>query len=512
MKRQKTSLIGMLLILALVLEACSGIGNTAAVEPAPETVQEAPAEPTPTPTPEPEPEEEEAPEAPEDDLTDVLYADEFTPAAWADFGSEEKSGEHGDDLICVRGTIGDYDDDKHTLTLKAADGDWTVNCGQALSYAFNEMMVDLRGEEMRVFGTYAGFSQSSETPRISFIKGVPELPCRMESIDGETRITYLDSVWENLRADKDYAIGHLTWKGVSDWETGNSVDEVGERKIADISYTPVEDYPARIRVYYEELPDDMKDWKKADDILEEVLDSYFGEDEIVSTKSATVAGLEGRRVTAAIEIDGVDYTMNADTYVLLDTDAYYTIMFAEPYFNGSMMNKYAEEFLESVEYSETEAAFDGGEEDKKEEETKTESAKPENNDKTGTSNKPDTTEKTDTTGSSSSNNKKKTEFPKYNDILCQYDVTLNYSWTDKTTGEELKDGYSYRGIIEASNLVSYDEETGLAMCLRGDVKGDGDIPLYFSYTDDGRIQYSATYEGTAPDGDYLYVKEYGISD
>ncbi|MBO4900645.1 MAG: hypothetical protein J5509_10195, partial [Lachnospiraceae bacterium] len=370
MKRQKAALIGILLTFALVLGACSGIGNTAAVEPASETVQEAPAEPTPTPIPEPEPEEEEVPEAPEDDLTDVLYADEFTPAAWADFGSEEKSGEHGDDLICIRGTIGDYDDDKHTLTLKAADGDWTVNCGQALSYAFNEMMVDLRGEEMRVFGTYAGFSQSSETPRISFIKGVPELPCRMESIDGETRITYLDSVWENLRADKDYAIGHLTWTGVSDWETGNSTDMVGERKIADISYTPVEDYPARIRVYYEELPDDMKDWKKADDILEEVLDSYFGEDEIVSTKSATVAGLEGRRVTAAIEIDGLDYTMNADTYVLLDTDAYYTIMFAEPYFNGSMMNAYAEEFLESVEYSETEAEPEEAEEDKKEDEDK----------------------------------------------------------------------------------------------------------------------------------------------
>ena len=487
MKRQKAALIGMLLIFALVLGACSGSGNTAVVEPAPDTVQEAPAEPTPTPTPEPEPEEEEVPEAPEDDLTDVIYADDFTPAAWADFGSEEKSGEHGEDLICVRGTIGDYDDDKHTLTLKAADGNWTVNCGQALSYAYNEMLGDLRGEEMRVFGTYAGFSQSSETPRISFIKDVPEHPSRMESIDGGTRITYLDSIWENMRADKDYAIGHLTWKGISDWESANSADVIGDRKTADIAYTPVSDYPARIRVYYEELPDDMKDWKKADDILEEVLDSFFGEDEIVSTKSATVAGLEGRRVIATIKPDGLDYPMNADIYVLLDTDAYYTIMFAEPYFNGSMMNAYAEEFLEGVTYSETEAKPGEAEEDKKEDDDrKAEDTKPET-----TSSSSSNTSTSSSGSSSSSNNKKKDGYPTYGELMGTYEYTYYYSIKDLDTGEVEEDSKTETWIEDGSYMVSYDEETGIEIWLKPDV---GNFPGYYTYTSSGGIKYVTEYK------------------
>ena len=490
MKSHKVALIGIILTSTLVLGACAGTGNTAAVEQAPETAQEAPAEPTPTPTPtpEPEPEEEEAPEAPEDDLTDVLYADEFTPAAWADFGSEEKSGEHGDDLICVRGTIGDYDDDKHTLTLKAADGDWTVNCGQALSYAFNEMMVDLRGEEMRVFGTYAGFSASTDTPRISFIKGAPEHACRMESIDGEKRITYLDSIWENLRADKDYALGHITWKGISDWETDNETEDRDGRTISYVDYTPVEDYSARIRVYYEELPDDLKDWKKADDVFEEIMEGFFEGEEIESTRSCNVAGLEGRRVTSTIKPKSLDHPMGSDTYILLDTDAYYAIMFAEPYFTGSMMNTYAEELLETVEYSETEAEAGEAEEEKKEEEEKKQ-----DDAKTGTTN----SSTSSSTSNNSSSNKKKTGYPKYGDIMGTYLFTMSATITNTETGDVTEDGGSGTDEIDGGNLVSYNEDTGMAIMLHTLFEGDSraeNIPTYFSWMDNGKVQFEYYYE------------------
>ena len=510
MRRRYVTLTVTLLISALLLGACS-------TAPAPDessqesaAVQEAPAEPAPTPEPEPEPEEEpeeEVPEVPEDDLTGVLYTDEFTPAAWADFGSEEKSGEHGEDLICIRGTVGDYDEDKHALILKAADGDWTVNCGQALSYAYNEMMVDLRGQEMRVFGTYAGFSQSSGTPRISFIKGVPEHACRMESLDGEKRITYLDSIWENIRADKDYALGHLTWKGISDWEDMNEVGERDGKQVGAVRFFPVSDYGAGIYIYYEELPDDLKDWKKADDVFKIIVDDYFEDVEVESTSSAEAAGLEGRRVISIVNDDDMDYALYQDSYVLLDTDAYYVIMFGEPYFTGTMLSDYADEFMDSLAYSKDGAPAKEAEEDKKQEEEE----KKDEDAKTGSSSS-SSSNSSSSGSSSSSSNKKKTEYPKYGDIMGTYSIGFAYQKYDLETGELVEEKSSdHIDTIDGSELVSYDEDTGVAIMLwqlmENDSRSDN-IPTYFRWTDDGKVQFAFQYEFDYNDYHY-HIYRYG---
>ena len=93
-----------------------------------------------------------------------------------------------------------------------------------------------------------------------------------------------------------------------------------------------------------------------------------------------------------------------------------------------------------------------------------------------------------------------------------YSIGFAYQKYDLETGELVEEKSSdHIDTIDGSELVSYDEDTGVAIMLwqlmENDSRSDN-IPTYFRWTDDGKVQFAFQYEFDYNDYHY-HIYRYG---
>lgn len=399
-------------------------------------------------------------EVKEDDLSDVRYAEDFKQASYKDYGSADADSGLEGKPIYVRGEITDYEEDQNALVLEADDGEWIVDCGSDMSDEIKKELKGYKGEKVRVFGTFKGYSKAWSKPVITILKDVPKYACRIEDMDGKKRITYLDTQWEMKEADKDYTVGSLGFKGVSSWEM-EATDE-------DATFVPLAGYTGMIALSRFELPDAYASWKdeEAEDVLDKIAEEYMEGAEIHEQKKTKAGGLNAIRYITTIADD--DYPSEMIMYVILARDGYYCIMFGEPYLLGTAMSDYEEEFMKSLNSGEPESTPD--KEDKKEDKEAPKSDK----DKEKDSKNKD--EKTET---------KKSGKPSKSEIMGK---TFTWHMEGQTVenGEISQVDQDTVVKFDSSDMANYSEATGETTFYDGET---GFI-IDFSYDSKGRIVYS----------------------
>ena len=285
----------------------------------------------------------------------LKYSADFKQAFYVEYGSEDTAKDHEGELIYIKGEAGEYDAGKHALQFKADDGDWIVTFDKATTKEAEETLAGLAGTKMRVFGTFTGYEKDWNLPGITITKNSIEHACRLEDLDGNTRITYPDTVWADKDADYDYYMGNLIWSGVEEWEDVNLVTKDEGIKVGTVSYYPVAGQSTNIYVYYEKLPKDKANWKDSDaeKMLDKVANSYLGSEEISEKEYVKVAGLNAMRVRATIVPENSDISIDDIQYVILDKDCFYGILFAQTFFIGEKMAAYEKTFMDTVRYNES---------------------------------------------------------------------------------------------------------------------------------------------------------------
>ena len=408
-------------------------------------------------------------EVKEDDLSDVRYAEDFKQAFYKEYGSEDADSSLEGNPIYVRGEITDYGEDQNALVLEADDGEWIVDCGSDMSDEIKKELKGYKGEKVRVFGTFKGYSKAWSKPVITILKDVPKYACRMEDMDGKDRITYLDTKWEPKESDKDYTVGSLGFKGVSSWEM-EYTDE-------DATFVPLPGYTGMIAISRFELPDEYSGWKddEAEDVLDKIAEEYMEGAEIHEQKKTKAAGLNAIRYITTITDD--DYPSEMVMYVILGKDAYYCLMFGEPYLLGTALSDYEEEFMDSLKAGEPENSQD--KDDKKEEKETQES------DKDKEKESKQTEEKTET---------KKSGKPTRSEISGKtFYATLDVTVTDGVDVDNMKESYDL--MFDSSDLAGYDESSGTMT-----INEDGlSFLLSFSYNSKGKIVFSGPAAFMDPD-------------
>lgn len=438
-------------------------------------------------------------ETKEDDLSDVRYAEDFKPASYKEYGSEDADTGLEGNPIYVKGEITDYEEDQNVLVLEADDGEWIVDCGSDMSDEIKKELKGYKGEKMRVFGTFKGYSKAWSKPVITILKDVPKYACRIEDMDGKKRITYLDTQWEPKEADKDYTLGSLGFKGVSSWEM-EATDE-------DATFVPLPGYTGMIAISRFELPDEYSGWKddEAEDVLDKIAEEYMEGAEIYEQKKTKAGGLNAIRYITTIADD--DYPSEMIMYVILARDGYYCIMFGEPYLLGTALSDYEEEFMDSLKAGEPESAADkedkkaeketsktdketekeSKDKDKKEEESKDKDKKEEESkdkDKKEEESK-DKEEKTEA---------KKSGKPTRSEISGKtFYATLDVTVTDGVDVDNMKESNDL--MFDSSELAGYDESSGTMT-----INEDGlSFLLSFSYNSKGKIVFSGPAAFMDPD-------------
>lgn len=408
-------------------------------------------------------------EVKEDDLSDVQYAEDFKQASYKDYGSADADSGLEGKPIYVRGEITDYEEDQNALVLEADDGEWIVECGSDMSDEIRKELKGYKGEKVRVFGTFKGYSKAWSKPVITILKDVPKYACRIEDMDGKKRITYLDTQWEMKEADKDYTVGSLGFKGVTSWEMESTDEEA--------TFIPLPGYTGMITISRLGIPEEYAGWKddEAEDVLEKIAEEYMKGAEIHEQKKTKAAGLNAIRYITTIPDD--DYPSEMAMYVILDKDAYYGIMFGEPYLLGTAMSDYEEEFMGSLTSGGTEKTTD--KDDKKEEKETQES------DKDKEKESKQTEEKTET---------KKSGKPTRSEISGKtFYATLDVTVTDGVDVDNMKESNDL--MFDSSELAGYDESSGTMT-----INEDGlSFLLSFSYNSKGKIVFSGPAAFMDPD-------------
>ncbi len=408
-------------------------------------------------------------EVKEDDLSDVQYAEDFKQASYKDYGSADADSGLEGKPIYVRGEITDYEEDQNALVLEADDGEWIVECGSDMSDEIRKELKGYKGEKVRVFGTFKGYSKAWSKPVITILMDVPKYACRIEDMDGKKRITYLDTQWEMKEADKDYTVGSLGFKGVTSWEMESTDEEA--------TFVPLPGYTGMIAISRFELPDEYSGWKddEAEDVLDKIAEEYMKGAEIHEQKKTKAAGLNAIRYITTIPDD--DYPSEMIMYVILARDGYYCLMFGEPYLLGTALSDYEEEFMDSLKAGEPENSQD--KEDKKEEK---ETAK---SDKEKEQESKDKEEKTET---------KKSGKPTRSEISGKtFYATFDVTVTDGVDVDNMEESYDL--MFDSSDLASYDESSG-TMTINED---EFSFLLSFSYNSKGKIVFSGPAAFMDPD-------------
>ncbi len=408
-------------------------------------------------------------EVKEDDLSDVRYAEDFKQASYKEYGSKDADSSLEGNPIYVKGEITDYEEDQNALVLEADDGEWIVDFGSDMSDEIKKELKGYKGEKVRVFGTFKGYSKAWSKPVITIIKDVPKYACRMEDLDGKDRITYLDTQWEMKEADKDYTVGSLSFKGISSWEMEYSDEET--------TFVPLAGYTGMITISRMELPEAYAGWKddEAEDVLDNIAEQYMEGAEIHEQKKTNAGGLNAIRYITTIPDD--DYPSEMVMYVILGKDTYYCLMFGEPYLLGTAMSDYEEEFMGSLTSGEPENSQD--KEDKKEEKETQES------DKDKEKESKQTEEKTET---------KKSGKPTRSEISGKtFYATLDVTVTDGVDVDNMKESNDL--MFDSSELAGYDESSGTMT-----INEDGvSFLLSFSYNSKGKIVFSGPAAFVDPD-------------
>ena len=402
-------------------------------------------------------------EVKEDDLSDVRYAEDFKQASYKEYGSKDADSSLEGNPIYVKGEITDYEEDQNALVLEADDGEWIVDFGSDMSDEIKKELKGYKGEKVRVFGTFKGYSKAWSKPVITIIKDVPKYACRMEDLDGKDRITYLDTQWEMKEADKDYTVGSLSFKGISSWEMEYSDEET--------TFVPLAGYTGMITISRMELPEAYAGWKddEAEDVLDNIAEQYMEGAEIHEQKKTNAGGLNAIRYITTIPDD--DYPSEMAMYVILGKDAYYAVMFGEPFLLGTAMSDYEEVFMDSLKTGEPESTPD--KEDKKDQKEEKDAQKPDKEKEKEPANKE---EKTET---------KRSGYPSKSEIMGK-----TFTW--HAEGQTVENGeissVNQDSVVrfDSSDMANYSEATGETTFSDGETA----FLIDFSYDSKGRIVYS----------------------
>ncbi len=435
--------------------------------------------------------EETEPEA--DDLSDILYADEFKQAFYKDYGAKEGTSDKKGDLIYVRGEILNYEEDQNSLTVSASDGDWVIECGSDVSEDLIKTLKSLKSKEVRVFGAFDGYSKAWEKPVISISKRGADHPCRIETTDDDVRITYLDTRWKAEQNDTDYSLGDFSCKGVSEWEfENNAYDE--SSKTGNLIFAPLSGYPGSISVDMRPVPDDYKpaDADNTDETLDSLEKMYFEGTDIKESKSKKIDGMNAKRVCCSFEVKDEDSYLDSIQYLFTDGDWYCVISFTEPYFIGTNMSEYEDVFMDTVKLK----AGSDTSDDKKTDDKKTEDKK--TDDKKSEEKKTDDKKKDDSKDTAKET--VKTGAPTKEEIVSKL-FTQHMEMNVLIDGEVVPASEDFtNAYFSASQLEDYDPVTGEATFWDGEMGGI----LTFKYNSTGKITYSGTvsmdYEGTKASG------------
>nr|MCR5235852.1 hypothetical protein [Lachnospiraceae bacterium] len=402
--------------------------------------------------------------------------EDFKQASYKDYGSADADSGLEGKPIYVRGEITDYEEDQNALVLEADDGEWIVECGSDMSDEIRKELKGYKGEKVRVFGTFKGYSKAWSKPVITILKDVPKYACRMEDMDGKDRITYLDTKWEPKESDKDYTVGSLRFKGVSSWEM-EYTDE-------DATFVPLPGYTGMIAISRFELPDEYSGWKddEAEDVLDKIAEEYMEGAEIHEQKKTKAGGLNAIRYITTIADD--DYPSEMIMYNILARDGYYCIMFGEPYLLGTALSDYEEEFMKSLNSGEPESTPD--KEDKKEDKEAPKSDKDKEDKKEDKeAPKSDKDKEKDSQNKDEKTETKKSGKPSKSEIMGK---TFTWHMEGQTVenGEISQVDQDTVVQFDSSDMANYSESTGETTFY----DGESGFIIDFSYDSEGRIVYS----------------------
>lgn len=202
--------------------------------------------------------------AEETEVTEAQFADKFEKVSdYAKFSD-------GDDTlleepIWIEGVAKSYNDNSKTIIIKTAEGDWAAYCGDRGNEHFYDMVQEMVGKQVRVFGKYTGQSESLGMPQVTFIdKNIYDLPCRLEDNNNSFRLSYGDYVYEKPEYDEQNTYGIATFDVSSKFRKEETKDN--------LFYYYNSDIPAFMMIHTDDLTDPAFDSSSEEDLL-----TTFGE-------------------------------------------------------------------------------------------------------------------------------------------------------------------------------------------------------------------------------------------
>ncbi len=367
------------------------------------------------------------------DIKDAQFTDGFEKVS--DYDAYLKSDESlKDKMIWVEGVARSYNAGSHSLIIKTADGDWAAYCGDEGTDHFYELVSQIIGKEVRIFGKYTGTSAGLGVPEVSFIdKNIYDKPCRLETNDNHFRLFYGDYIFNKPEYDTVKTYGVATFDVAGEFREEETTDT--------LFYYYTDDVPSFLMVHTDDLTDSSFDKFSDDELLKTFGEVYLesSDNKLIETE-VEVDGRKGLYCETTFTVADCPCPMSLICYMTVIDRNFYYFGSTQPYLSSETFKEVLVDVVKSIRTEDVAANLAALGSEKK--------------------------------------------YPKLSEIGGLYTMTVEIvrasGKTNKDTGTNL-----YFGI---DDFTSYNETTGV-----GIIEWDGfSMVMNFQYDKDGSIICSGT--------------------
>ncbi|WP_026511905.1 hypothetical protein [Butyrivibrio sp. LC3010] len=405
-------------------------------------------------------------------VTEAMYTDGFEKASDYDkYAAGDKS--LIDTNVWVEGDAKGYDEASNSIIIKTDSGNWSVYCGKDGTESFKELIKQVPGKKIRVFGKYQGIDESLNIPRVNFLyDNVIEAAYRLESTDNDFRISYLD-----------YAIGmpdldtEKTYYGMN-FKSSSSFTQKGDSE-TDYYYFDAQT-PAFIMLHAEDLSDPVYKSYSEDTILDTFVSVYTdNNDTVFKNERTNIGGMRCAIVESTFSDEKLPCSMSLYSVMAIANDHCYYLGCTQPYLSTETFKSVIPAMLENVSFQNEADSTKLNADNEGAEKIDEAPADDKTADTAGT----DKTALEEPLGKAGTNNTEgeteKKDVPTKAEVVGLYTMTLELvhgsGQTTKDTGENLYFG--------EKDLTNYDETTGVCTVEEENFS----MVLTFEYDKDRRI-------------------------
>ena len=265
--------------------------------------------------------------AEETEVTEAQFTERFDKAA------DYEKYNSGDDSIIespiwIEGVAKSYNEDAKTMVVKTIEGDWAAYCGDSGNEHFYELVQEMVGKQVRVFGKYTGISEQIGLPEITFIdENIYDLPCRLENDYNSFRLFYGDYIYEKPEYDDQYTYGIATFDTSSAFRKEETKDT--------LFYYYTDDIPAFMMIHVDDLTDPAFDSSSEEDLLITFGEQYMKtSDKRIFKKMTEINGRKGLLCETTFTTEDCPCPMSLFSFMTIIDRHFYYFGSTQPYLSS----------------------------------------------------------------------------------------------------------------------------------------------------------------------------------